>query len=65
MLGIPIGEYDSDKVVNLGLNRYYGRIAFPFKYHFRIFSPGYMSSLEPLADANFSIEGFRNLRPPT
>ncbi|TDJ28626.1 MAG: transporter [Gammaproteobacteria bacterium] len=46
MLGIPIGEYDSDKVVNLGLNRYYGRIAFPFKYHFRVFSPGYMSSLE-------------------
>ncbi len=46
MLGIPIGEYDDDKVVNLGLNRYYGRIAFPFKYHFRVFSPGYMSSLE-------------------
>jgi hypothetical protein len=46
MLGVPLGEYDSNKVVNLGLNRFFGRIAFPFKYHFRVFSPGYMSSLE-------------------
>ena len=46
MLGVPLGEYDSSKVVNLGLNRFYGRIAFPFKYHFGVFSPGYMSSLE-------------------
>ncbi len=46
MLGVPLGQYDSDKVVNLGLNRVFGRIAFPFKYHFRVFSPGYMSSLE-------------------
>ena len=46
MLGVPIGEYDSNKVVNLGLNRNYGRIAFPFKYHFGVFAPGYMRSLE-------------------
>jgi hypothetical protein len=46
MLGVPLGQYDDDKVANLGLNRFYGRIAFPFKYHFRVFSPGYMSSLE-------------------
>ncbi len=46
MLGVPLGQYDADKVVNLGLNRFYGRIAFPFKYHFRVFSPGYRSSLE-------------------
>ncbi len=46
MLGIPIGEYDSSKVVNLGLNRFFGRIAFPFKYHFGVFTPGYMSSVE-------------------
>ena len=46
MLGVPIGEYDSSKVVNLGLNRFFGRIAFPFKYHFGVFAPGYMSSLE-------------------
>jgi len=46
MLGVPLGQYDNDKVVNLGLNRFYGRVAFPFKYHFRVFTPGYMSSLE-------------------
>lgn len=35
MLGVPLGDYDDNKVVNMGLNRFYGRIAFPFKYHFR------------------------------
>jgi len=46
MLGVPLGQYDDDRVVNLGLNRFYGRVAFPFKYHFGVFTPGYMSSLE-------------------
>jgi len=46
LLAFPIGEYNSDKLVNMGLNRWYGRIAFPFKYHFGVFSPGYMTSLE-------------------
>jgi hypothetical protein len=46
MLGVPLGQYDEDQVVNMGLNRYYGRVAFPFKYHFGVFSPGYRSSLE-------------------
>lgn len=46
MLGVPLGQYDDDRVVNLGLNRFYGRVAFPFKYHFRVFTPGYRSSLE-------------------
>ena len=46
MLGVPLGQYDNDKVVNLGLNRFYGRFAFPFKYHFRVFTAGYMSSIE-------------------
>ena len=46
MLGVPLGQYDDDKVANLGLNRFYGRVAFPFKYHFRVFTQGYMSSLE-------------------
>jgi hypothetical protein len=46
MLGVPLGQYDDDSVVNMGLNRFYGRVAFPFKYHFRVFSPGYRSSLE-------------------
>lgn len=46
MLAFPIGEYDKDKLVNLGLNRWWGRVAFPFKYHFGVFAPGYMSSFE-------------------
>jgi hypothetical protein len=46
LLAFPVGEYDDDKLVNMGLNRWYGRIAFPFKYHFGVFSPGYMNSLE-------------------
>ena len=46
LLAIPIGEYENDKLVNLGLNRWYGRFALPFKYNFGVFSPGYMSSFE-------------------
>jgi len=46
LLAIPIGEYEIDKLVNLGLNRWYGRIALPLKYHFGRFTPGYMSSFE-------------------
>ncbi len=46
MLGFPIGKYDDDKLVNLGQNRWFGRVAVPFKYHFGVFAPGYMSSFE-------------------
>ena len=46
MLGVPIGEYNDNKLVNLGLNRWFGRIAFPIKYHFGVFTRGYMSSFE-------------------
>jgi hypothetical protein len=46
MLALPIGEYDDDKLVNLGLNRWFGRIAFPVTYHFGVFTPGYRKSLE-------------------
>jgi hypothetical protein len=46
MLAFPVGKYDSDKLVNMGLNRWYGRFAVPIKYHFGAFSPGYKSSFE-------------------
>jgi len=46
MLAFPTGEYDSQKMVNMGLNRWYGRVALPAKYHFGVFTRGYMSTLE-------------------
>jgi len=56
MLGVPLGEYDGTKIANLGLNRFYGRIAFPFKYHFGVFTPGYMSSFEIVPSVWFFTE---------
>jgi len=46
MLAFPVGQYDGDKIVNMGLNRWYGRFALPMKYHFGVFSPGRMMSFE-------------------
>jgi hypothetical protein len=46
MVGVPLGEYQNDKLVNLGLNRWFGRIAFPITYNFGVFTRGYMKSLE-------------------
>ena len=46
LLAFPIGQYDKDKLVNMGLNRWYGRFAVPIKYHFGVFAPGYKSSFE-------------------
>ena len=56
MLGIPIGEYDSDKLVNMSLNRWFGRVAFPIKYHFGVFDPGHMSSFELIPSVLFFAE---------
>lgn len=42
----PIGEYDPAKVANIGLNRWWGRLALPFTYHIGPFVPGYRTSLE-------------------
>jgi hypothetical protein len=46
MAAVPLGEYDSNKIVNMGLNRFYGRVALPMTYHFGTFAPGYMKSFE-------------------
>lgn len=46
MLAVPIGQYDDDKLINIGQNRFYGRLALPMKYHFGAFAPGYMTSIE-------------------
>ena len=46
MGNIPIGEHDSDKVVNIGSNRWWTRIGLPFTYHIGPFVPGYRTSVE-------------------
>jgi hypothetical protein len=46
LLAFPIGAYEDDRLVNLGQNRWYGRLALPLKYHFGVFAPGRMSSFE-------------------
>ena len=46
LLGFPIGKYDDEKLVNIGQNRWFGRIALPTKYHFGPRAEGYMTSLE-------------------
>lgn len=46
MLGLPIGQYDDDRLINIGQNRFFGRFALPMKYHFGPFSAGYMTSVE-------------------
>jgi hypothetical protein len=46
LVAFPIGAYKGDRLVNIGQNRWYGRLALPLKYHFRVFAPGRMSSLE-------------------
>ena len=46
MLGVPVGEYDENKLVNFGLNRWFGRIAFPVTYNFGVFTRGYRKSFE-------------------
>ncbi len=46
LLGLPFGQYDDDRLVNMGLNRVFGRIALPMKYHFGPFAAGYMTSIE-------------------
>ncbi len=46
MLAAPIGQYDNDRLINMGQNRFFGRFALPMKYHFGAFAPGYMSSIE-------------------
>jgi len=46
LFGVPFGQYDDDRLVNMGLNRIFGRIALPMKYHIGPFAAGYMTSFE-------------------
>ena len=46
LLTIPIGEYESDSAVNIGQNRWWGRIGFPVVAYFGSYAPLYRTSLE-------------------
>lgn len=45
-LAFPIGEYDSSKSMNLGQNRWYGRVGFPIVWQLGPWVPGKRTTLE-------------------
>ena len=45
-LAVPIGEYDSDQALNVGQNRWYGRIGFPIVWQLGDWVPGRRTTLE-------------------
>jgi len=47
-LALPIGEYDSDKPLNIGQNRWYGRIGMPVIWQLGPWVPGRRTTLELL-----------------
>jgi len=47
-LAVPIGEYDSNQALNLGQNRWYGRVGFPVIWQLGAWVPGRRTTLELL-----------------
>jgi hypothetical protein len=45
-LAVPIGEYDSSQPLNIGQNRWYGRIGFPIVWQLGPWVPGRRTTLE-------------------
>jgi len=45
-LALPLGEYDSSRALNLGQNRWYGRIGAPIVWQFGDWVPGRRTTLE-------------------
>lgn len=45
-LAIPVGEYDSSQPLNVGQNRWYGRIGFPIVWQLGPWVPGRRTTLE-------------------
>jgi hypothetical protein len=45
-LAVPIGEYDSDQVLNIGQNRWYGRLGAPIVWQLGPWVPGRRTTLE-------------------
>ena len=52
-LAIPIGDYDNTKSLNLGQNRWYGRLGFPIIWQLGSWVPGRRTTLEFLPVAWF------------
>jgi hypothetical protein len=50
-LALPIGEYNSDQSLNIGQNRWYGRIGFPVIWQIGDWVPGRRTTLELLPAA--------------
>jgi hypothetical protein len=45
-LAVPIGEYDGSQPLNLGQNRWYGRVGAPIVWQFGAWAPGRRTTLE-------------------
>jgi hypothetical protein len=52
-LGLPLGEYDASKSVNIGQNRFYTRIATPIVWQMGRWVPGWRTTLEFLPNVYF------------
>lgn len=52
-LAFPVGDYDSDKVLNLGQNRWYGRVGAPIVWQIGPWVPGQRTTLEVLPSVWF------------
>ena len=46
LITIPVGEYEDDSAVNLGQNRWWGRIGLPVVYYLGSYAPLYRTSIE-------------------
>jgi hypothetical protein len=45
-LAVPVGEYDSSQALNIGQNRWYGRVGFPIVWQLGEWVPGRRTTLE-------------------
>jgi len=52
-IAFPIGEYDNDRVLNLGQNRWYGRVGAPIVWQIGPWVPGRRTTLEVLPSVWF------------
>jgi hypothetical protein len=52
-LAIPVGEYDSDQSLNIGQNRWYGRVGMPVIWQLGQWVPGRRTTLELLPSVWF------------